>query len=221
MAVSKIKNKKKRKKIAKGLRKGSKTQKVFSLIVSAMKRAGQDIQDMKIYLDEHAWLDPLVLLRGYPYDRYKKSVPSSKEITESTIKRAIKKLEISDYIKITPDKQNKQSKKISLTEKGILEVIRYNIKQRKQKQKWDGKWRIVIFDILEQRRQIRDLLRTRLKWLGFEELQRSVWIFPYDARKEIKQILDVCHIDIIGDVRFLTVEEMNDDKDLRKKFNIG
>lgn len=41
---------------------------------------------------------------------------------------------------------------------------------------WDGKWRIVIFDIPEQKRIIRNLFRRNLKKWGFKHLQKSVWI---------------------------------------------
>lgn len=41
---------------------------------------------------------------------------------------------------------------------------------------WDGKWRIVIWDIPEKRRIARDLLRHKLKWLGFNQLQKSIWV---------------------------------------------
>lgn len=41
---------------------------------------------------------------------------------------------------------------------------------------WDGKWRIVIFDIPEERRIIRNLFRRNLKKWGFKQLQKSVWI---------------------------------------------
>lgn len=42
--------------------------------------------------------------------------------------------------------------------------------------KWDGKWRVVIFDIPEQKRIIRNLFRRNLKRWGFKQLQKSVWI---------------------------------------------
>lgn len=41
---------------------------------------------------------------------------------------------------------------------------------------WDGKWRIVVFDIPEQKRVIRNLFRRNLKKWGFKPLQKSVWI---------------------------------------------
>jgi len=209
----------------KSLTRGSQTHKIFSTLISLMEKTGRDI---KSYLDDHGWFDPVALRKHfyhYYYSEIEDQAPTSKQMKESAIKEAMKRLELSGHIKIIRDKHDKNSDgenyKISLTKKGILESIRCKVDQRKQQQKWDGKWRVIVFDVLEHRRQIRDLLRNRLKWLGFKELQKSVWIFPYEVRKEIEQILEVCHIDIIGDVRFLIVEEMNDDEDLRKDFGLG
>lgn len=44
------------------------------------------------------------------------------------------------------------------------------------RQDWDGKWRVVIWDIPEQKRIIRNLFRRNLKKWGFKHFQKSVWI---------------------------------------------
>ncbi len=58
-----------------------------------------------------------------------------------------------------------------------------------QKQIWDDVWRIVIFDIEEETRWRRDKFRSKLKELGFGQLQKSVWISPYDFLGELKEFL--------------------------------
>jgi DNA-binding transcriptional regulator PaaX len=50
---------------------------------------------------------------------------------------------------------------------------------------WDGKWRILIFDIPEQTRIKREALRGKLKELGFVLLQKSVWVHAYPCRDEL------------------------------------
>ncbi len=50
---------------------------------------------------------------------------------------------------------------------------------------WDGRWRIVIFDIPSRRRLRRDALRNQLKKIGFRQLQESVWITPHDCSELI------------------------------------
>jgi phenylacetic acid degradation operon negative regulatory protein len=59
-----------------------------------------------------------------------------------------------------------------------------------QKQKWDKKWRILIFDIAEVSRKTRDILRLKLKELGFGMLQKSVWITPHDILFDLKEFLE-------------------------------
>ncbi len=54
--------------------------------------------------------------------------------------------------------------------------------------KWDKKWRLVLFDIPEKNRLTRDKLRKSLKRFGFKNLQRSAWISPLPTDKKIKQI---------------------------------
>ena len=47
---------------------------------------------------------------------------------------------------------------------------------------WDGKWRIVLLDLPETRKDEREALRYLLKKAGFQCLKNSVWIspFPYE-----------------------------------------
>jgi phenylacetic acid degradation operon negative regulatory protein len=47
---------------------------------------------------------------------------------------------------------------------------------------WDGKWRIVLLDLPETRKDEREALRYLLKKAGFVCLKNSVWIspFPYE-----------------------------------------
>lgn len=54
--------------------------------------------------------------------------------------------------------------------------------------KWDKTWRIVFFDIPEHHRIARRQLVSKLKELGFYQLQQSVWIHPYDCREVIETV---------------------------------
>ena len=57
------------------------------------------------------------------------------------------------------------------------------------KKKWDGNWYLVIYDIPETKRKLRDILRENLRHLGFGELQASVWISPFNFFGEIERIV--------------------------------
>lgn len=58
-----------------------------------------------------------------------------------------------------------------------------------QSSKWDGLWRIVIFDIKEKNRTARNLLRQKLFSLGFGKWQESVYITPFNVAKDVSQFL--------------------------------
>ena len=65
----------------------------------------------------------------------------------------------------------------------------FNPLQKKfQKRFWDGKWRVVIFDIPNAHNKIRDKVRRELSSFGFIKLQGSVWIYPYDCEEFVNMI---------------------------------
>jgi len=76
----------------------------------------------------------------------------------------------------------------SLSEKGmkLMEQGRVRAFEVEHKQ-WDGKWRLVVYNIPERLRVQRDKLRFKLLSLGFAKLSNSLWIAPHDFRTEIDQ----------------------------------
>lgn len=50
---------------------------------------------------------------------------------------------------------------------------------------WDEQWRLLIFDIPEGNKLLRDLLSKKLKSLGMYNFQRSTFVYPYNCRKEL------------------------------------
>lgn len=59
-----------------------------------------------------------------------------------------------------------------------------------RKRKWDGNWRVVIYDIPEKQRIKRDILRKWLKRFGFGQWQISVWITPHPIEEEANVFFD-------------------------------
>lgn len=51
---------------------------------------------------------------------------------------------------------------------------------------WDGQWHMVIYQVPETERALREQLRRRLAWLGFGPLSPSVWLSPHDRRQEVR-----------------------------------
>lgn len=104
-----------------------------------------------------------------------------------------------------------------LSEKGKLKAINYHFeKTRIEPPGWDKKWRIVVFDIPEKQRKGRDALREKLKNLGFRELQKSVFVFPYECYDEIEFLVEFFQLRKY--VRYGVLESIDNDLHLRKMF---
>lgn len=54
---------------------------------------------------------------------------------------------------------------------------------------WDGKWRMVGFDIEEKRKTLRNSFRKFLNLFGFRMLQKSLYISPLPIEEELKKFI--------------------------------
>ena len=47
---------------------------------------------------------------------------------------------------------------------------------------WDGRWLLVVLRVPEERRAVRDQMRSRLAWAGLGSLGGGVWLTPHLLR---------------------------------------
>ena len=107
-----------------------------------------------------------------------------------------------------------------LTEEGRLRALRYNLEtlEISSQKRWDGKWRVVMYDVPEDMRHLRlELLRV-LKQLGFYELQHSVFVHPHECKDEIEYLIEA--FDAREHVRRMTVAEIDSPEPLLKHFKL-
>jgi len=108
------------------------------------------------------------------------------------------------YIKV----KNLESKKgFILTKKGINKALKTKFKIGKKKRRKDKKWIMLIFDIPERKRALRNLLRETLSFLGYKMFQKSVWICPFDVLKETQDFIQRNSLDCY--VKLFLIEEIN------------
>lgn len=90
--------------------------------------------------------------------------------------------------KIVDTVETEEGTVVKITENGLTRALKYKLEEMKiKKQKpWDKKWRIVIFDIPEGKRRLRDAFRDRLKQLGFYQLQKSVFVHAFPCFNEVE-----------------------------------
>lgn len=109
---------------------------------------------------------------------------------------------------------------LSLTKKGEqkLRVLKLHDFKLKRPKRWDGKWRVLIFDINENRRPLRDKIRRTLQSMGFIRLQDSVWVYPY-ACEDLITLLKA-DFRVGKDLLYLIVDSIENDLWLKKHFTI-
>jgi len=86
--------------------------------------------------------------------------------------------------------------------------------------RWDGKWRLIMFDVPEKRKKVRDTLRLLLRSAGFIHFQDSAWIQPYPC-DELVTLLRSHLGSGKGEIRYLVVSFVDEsDYVFRKHFNL-
>lgn len=141
-----------------------------------------------------------------------------KKINEKKLKQEINALYRSKMVDLK-EKAN-GTIEMAITDKGKIKVLKYHFAKMEidKKEKWDEKWRIVVFDIPEKIRKGRDALREKLKTLGFHELQKSVFVFPYNCKDEIDFLVECFNLRKY--VRYGVLESIDNDLHLRKIFKL-
>lgn len=138
-------------------------------------------------------------------------------IDRKNLSQVLKRLRLNNFLAFA--KQTDGGEKAYLTPIGKTRALKYQFNNLiiKKRRKWDRKWRMVLFDIPEEKRKIRDALRKKLKNLGFLEFQKSVFIFPYPCSDEINFVINF--FDIHNYVYYLETP-ISPDLDFRKHFKL-
>lgn len=111
---------------------------------------------------------------------------------------------------------------VSLTEKGAKKAGKYKINDLaiKKVEKWDQKWRILIFDISDKHKNKREALRGKLKQLRLFQLQKSVWVCPYEFQNVIKILREFFGL-TDDEMKVITASEIENDHCVREFFELN
>ncbi|MBI3260814.1 hypothetical protein HYZ64_00370 [Candidatus Berkelbacteria bacterium] len=103
---------------------------------------------------------------------------------------------------------------VSLTRLGRQKVAKYLFQDGKipLPPYWDGKWRVIIFDIPEQHRQAREVIRHLLQRVGCHQLQKSVYVYPHECIGLVRFLEEAYGVDEY--IQFLVAERIETEVDL-------
>lgn len=139
------------------------------------------------------------------------------EFTSEQLKTAVHDIKRQKLIENKKDYEG--SVLVSLSERGMLRVINFSFRKlNDKKEKWDGKWRMIASDIPEEYRKGRDALRYRFKSGGFYELQKSLFLYPYDCEKEILALIRLFKLEKY--VRFAILESIDNQENIKRIFKL-
>jgi DNA-binding transcriptional regulator PaaX len=110
---------------------------------------------------------------------------------------------------------------LHLSKKGeqVLRMLELKDYQLRKPKRWDNKWRLLIFDISERRRGLRDKIRHILLTIGFVRLQDSVWAYPYDCEDTLTLLK--ADLRIGKEVLYIIADSIENDRLLRDTFSLS
>ena len=142
----------------------------------------------------------------------------SSKYSKKQIQSAVDSIKNQKLIEYICDKNGKTIVKITKKGRVKLRAFTIDLIEIKKPKKWDGKWRLVMFDIPIRFTKGREALRYHLKDLNFFQFQKSAWVYPYPCEDEIIFIADFFGVGKYVEV--LTVEDILRNEKLKKNFHL-
>lgn len=183
----------------------------------------KEIKDMKEIFDEILWRiyyasgERVGSRRDARFVLINEILKDIHDFTGERLKTAVIYLKSKNLVNKKKDYEG--SVLVSLTERGFLRAINYKFRRlANKKEKWDGKWRMIAFDIPRECQKGRKALVYRLKTGGFYEMQESIFLYPYDCKSEVDALLELFKIKKY--VRFGLLDFIDNEEKIKFKFKL-
>ena len=149
-------------------------------IYSFMKIKKGSLSDLILLALEKAADEEVLGMFSYSAQmKYIKNLPNLSSVKKSTLSQAIRRLRKNGFLE--QEKSHEREVVLRLTEIGRDFV---GIKKE-----WDGRYRVVVWDIPENKRRLRDLLRRKVKEWEFKKLQKSVWVSKRNVADKLRKLI--------------------------------
>lgn len=109
---------------------------------------------------------------------------------------------------------------ITLTDKGKKKVLSYQLEEIMidKPPKWDGKWRVIIYDIRKERKILGDIFRRFLQKMQFLKLQKSVYITPYPCDEQIEFLRQ--YYGLGEEILYIVAQKIENEEVYKKYFGL-
>lgn len=146
---------------------------------------------------------------GLAEKAYRKHHAELPGVTEADFRRTAYYAKARGYISV-------HHGRIILSTKGLERLGKLQLRTMIIPKKWDKHWRLISFDIPENKRQARDAIRRLVKQMGFLKLQASLWVYPHDCLAQLKSIQAA--YGITDDIRLIIATEIEGQAELEDHF---
>ncbi|RJQ30873.1 hypothetical protein C4572_03295 [Candidatus Parcubacteria bacterium] len=109
---------------------------------------------------------------------------------------------------------------VEITELGRKKILSYDLQKIKltRPKKWDGYWRIIIFDIPEKNKKARMALSLKLNEMELYPLQKSVFVCPFECKNEIDFVAEFFRVKKC--IKHILAKEIENDELMRSYYNL-
>ncbi|MBI2613152.1 MAG: hypothetical protein HYW62_00020 [Candidatus Levybacteria bacterium] len=189
----------------------------------ASNKIDPKVKDVLMLLGAGTFLAASIIMPGLPMalkpfldEQRKREKNEWKKFNTWRLKQVLKRLHDQKLIEIA---EINDGHIVKISDKGKKKILKFNIEDIELDQRnWDGKWRIIIYDIYTGKKQERELFRKTLKRLKFLKLQKSVYLTPFKCHDEIEYLRQVCNIG--NEVLILTVSRIENEPVYKEYFGI-
>ena len=84
---------------------------------------------------------------------------------------------------------------------------------------WDKKWHLLIYDLGSLSKATKDSFRKKIKSWGFYQMKRTIWVSPYDHKKELDQLCKILKISE-DKIVYAATNKIAQEAQLKKYFKI-
>ena len=181
------------------------------------------VKDILILLGVGSFFAASLIMPGLPLalkpfldEKRRKEANEWKRFNTWRLRQVLKRMRDQKLIEIA---QTNQGHIVKISDRGKRKLLKFSIDNMELNRKnWDGKWKIIIYDIYTDKKQERELFRKTLKRLKFLKLQKSVYLTPFKCHDEIEYLRQVCNI---GDeVLILTVSGIENESAYKEYFGV-
>lgn len=150
-------------------------------------------------------------------EKEKKDWEEWKKFNPTYLRRNLARLKNQKLIEV---EEENDKVTVKITRAGKQKVLKYALNELEipKPKSWNGKWRVVIYDVPKKKKYSQILFRNTVKELGFLKIQKSVYLHPHPCYEEVEFLRQ--YFDLGDEILYMIVEKLESDTPYREYFGL-